>query len=62
MWDNCDYCGAEATTIRAIGFTEHEGREVPLVTIWCGECTPDDTLDDRAVAALLDLVKEAADD
>lgn len=37
--ESCDYCYEQLRPVaymRAVGFTEHDGRTAPLVKVWCG--------------------------
>lgn len=54
----CDYCQvelAETHYMRAIGFTELNGKNVPLIRVWCGFCTPDDEVNLIARAMIATL-------
>ena len=57
----CDYChdttSGDAFYLRAVGFTEWEGRTAPLVKVHCGECLTDDDIDPAAAVALRDAVR-----
>ena len=53
--ETCDYCYdvlPERFMLRAVGFTVDLGFRAPSVRTWCGECEPDDEIDQAAETAM----------
>ena len=62
MNEFCDYCGTdlgESGYLRAVGWSDWEGIQRPLIKTWCGRCDTPDDIDLSASAELLKMAGRA---